>query len=416
MRRFTFLLATLFIGACVPAPSTISQPTAMLAQPTSSTSTEAQPTPLNTSPAGDDTPTSPASVGRLPDPGSFRWVLVADGLQSPLDLQHAGDERLFVAEQRGVIRVMEEGALQAEPFLDIQDIVNDGGSEQGLLGLAFHPDFVENGRFFVNYTDSSSHTVVARMQASSEALKVDPNSLQVIIRFEQPFANHNGGGLAFGPDGYLYIGTGDGGSANDPMGNGQNLNTLLGKLLRLDVDSSEPYTIPPDNPFANGGGLPEIWAYGLRNPWRFVFDRLTGDLYTGDVGQNKWEEVNFQPAQALGGANYGWSLREGAHPFTSEITEGLTDPIAEYSHSQGCSVTGGVVVRQASLPEWDGVYLYGDYCSGAVWGLLHQPDGSWENAVLFDTNFSISSFGEDVNARVYLVDHEGAVYRLERTP
>jgi glucose/arabinose dehydrogenase len=416
MRRFTFLIATLFIVGCVPVGPTISQPIATLARPTSSTATEAQPSPLNTSPASDDTPITPASVGTLADPGSFRWALVVDGLLKPLDLQHAGDERLFVVEQRGMIRIVEGSELLAEPFLDIRDIVNDGGNEQGLLGLAFHPHFAENGWFFVNYTDSSGHTVVARIQAPFETFKADPNSLQEILRFEQPFANHNGGGLAFGPDGYLYIGTGDGGSANDPMGNGQDRNTLLGKLLRLEVDSSEPHAIPPDNPFADGGGLPEIWAYGLRNPWRFSFDRLTGDLYIGDVGQNEWEEVNFQPAHASGGANYGWNLREGAHPFTSEITEGLTEPLAEYSHSPECSVTGGVVVHDASLPEWNGVYLYGDFCSGVVWGLLHQADGSWQSATLFDTNFRIASFGEDWYARVYLLDHNGAVYRLERTP
>jgi len=237
----------------------------------------------------------------------------------------------------------------------------------------------------------------------------------VLLHIEQPYANHNGGGLAFGPDGYLYIATGDGGSAGDPEGNGQRLDTLLGKLLRLDVDSAEPYAIPPDNPFRDGT-RPEIWAYGLRNPWRFAFDRLTGDLYIGDVGQGDWEEIDFQPAGAPGGINYGWNLREGVHPYTSDATAGLTDPVAEYSHASGCSVTGGVVVRSPSLPEWTGVYLYGDYCSGRIWGMVRDERGMWQNAALFETGLRISSFGVDAEAEVYLLDHGGSLYRLGRAP
>jgi len=334
----------------------------------------------------------------------------------PVDLQHVGDERLFVVDQRGLIWIIEDGEMLPEPFLDIQEWVNDTHHEQGLLGLAFHPNYVENGRFFVNYTDTFGNTVISRFEVSPERNLADRNSLRVILRFDQPYANHNGGGMAFGPDGHLFIAIGDGGSINDPEGNGQNLDTYLGKLLRLDVDSADPYATPADNPYAAGGGLPEIWAYGLRNPWRFAFDQLTGDLYISDVGQDDWEEINFQPSGTPGGVNYGWNIREGSHPFAGDTTEGLTEPVAEYDHNLGYSVIGGVVVRDPSLPEWQGVYLYGDYGSGRIWGLVRDAGGNWESAVLFETDFNISSFGQDVDGQVYLLDHGGVIYRLERAP
>ena len=356
-------------------------------------------------------------VIKLPDSNATHWSFVAGELVKPVDLQHAGDERLFMVDQRGLIWILEDGEMLPEPFLDIQEWVSSTHHEQGLLGLAFHPNYVENGRLFVNYTDTFGNTVISRFEVSSERNLADRNSLRVILRFDQPYANHNGGGMAFGPDGHLFIAIGDGGSINDPDGNGQNLDTYLGKLLRLDVDSADPYAIPTDNPYAAGGGLPEIWAYGLRNPWRFAFDQLTGDLYIGDVGQDDWEEINFQPSGTSGGINYGWNIREGSHPFTSDTTKGLTDPVAEYDHSLGYSVIGGVVVRDPSLPEWQGVYLYGDYGSGRIWGLVRDAGGNWESAVLFETDFAISSFGQDVDGRIYLLDHiGGAIYRLERAP
>lgn len=365
-------------------------------------------------PSPEITAISPESVKTFPDPNLFRWepILYYD-FENPLDLQHAGDERLFVVEQRGVIWVVEDGERIPEPFLDIQDIVYDGDFEQGLLGLAFHPSFADTGFFYVNYTDYTGDTVIARFMVSSDRNHADSDSRSVILSFDQPYSNHNGGGIAFGPDGYLYIGTGDGGSSDDPRGNGQKLDTLLGKLLRIDIDTTDPYAIPHDNPFT-GTIRPEIWAFGIRNPWRFAFDRLTGDLFIADVGQDEWEEVNFQPAETPGGINYGWNVREGLHPFAGSATEGLIDPIAEYGHDQGCSVTGGVVVRDPSLPEWSGVYLYGDYCTGILWGLVRNADGQWENRVLYDTDFVISSFGEDRDGHVYLVDHGGWVFRLER--
>jgi glucose/arabinose dehydrogenase len=336
------------------------------------------------------------------------------GLQRPIGLANAGDDRLFVIEQQGIIQVVRNGAVLAQPLLDIRDRVNSSGNEQGLLGLAFHPDFARNGYFYVNYTRAGGDTVVSQFSASVGDTPADPGSEQVLLTIDQPYSNHNGGTLIFGPDGDLYISTGDGGSANDPFRNGQSVNTLLGKLLRIDVNAGDLYGISPDNPFATGGGQPEIWAYGLRNPWRISFDRLTGDLYIGDVGQGDWEEIDFVPAGSPGGINFGWNLREGFHPFAGFDTEGLTDPVAEYPHRGGaCSVTGGEVVRDPSLPAWSGVYLYGDYCSGEVWGLVRDSGGVWQSDVLFNTELSISSFGLDVSGGVYLVDRGGGVYRLE---
>jgi glucose/arabinose dehydrogenase len=369
-------------------------------------------------PAADPTDipaTIAVEVVQLPDPTLFHWAPFASGFSQPLDLQNAGDARLFVVERRGMIKVIDAGETLTQPFLDIQRFVNANATEQGLLGLAFHPSFADNGRFFVNYTDRSGNTVMARFNVSSEPNVADIDSLRVILRIAQPYRNHNGGGMAFGPDGYLYIGVGDGGSADDPEGNGQKLDTHLGKLLRIDVDSADPYAIPPGNPFTGAEEQPEVWAYGLRNPWRFSFDRSTGDLYIGDVGQNQWEEIDFLPAGSPAGANFGWNIREGAHPFAGDVIEGLIDPVAEYGHGEGCSVTGGVVVHDPTLPAWDGVFLYGDYCTGLVWGLAGDPTGGWLSEILFSTSYRISSFGDDQDGRVYLVDYEdGAIYRLEQ--
>jgi glucose/arabinose dehydrogenase len=320
-----------------------------------------------------------------------------------------------VVEKRGTVRVLKDGALLPTLYLDIRDRVGSQSSEQGLLGLAFHPRHAENGALFVNYTDVNGDTVIARFQVSEDTNQVDPNSETRLLQVRQPFRNHNGGAVVFGPDGMLYLGLGDGGSAGDPEGNGQSLDTHLGKILRLDVDGEEPYAIPADNPYASGGGLPEIWAYGLRNPWRIAFDRATGALYIADVGQNAWEEIDYQPAGAPGGVNYGWDYLEGTHPYEGSPPPDLelAPPVAEYSHDQGCSVSGGEVYRGDRLPEWAGIYLYGDYCSGLVWGLFRVESGGWESRRLFETGFTISSFGQDENGEVYLVDYSGGVYRLE---
>jgi glucose/arabinose dehydrogenase len=314
---------------------------------------------------------------------------------------------VFIIEKVGRIRILQDGQLLDFSYLDISDRVGSSGNEQGLLGLAFHPDYVENGLFFVNYTDKDGDTVIARYRVTADPNLADPASEVVLLRVNQPFANHNGGVLAFGPDGYLYAGLGDGGSAGDPFGNAQKLDNLLGKILRLDVDSAEPYAIPPDNPFGN-----EIWAYGLRNPWRMSFDGQTGDLYIGDVGQGEWEEIDFVSAGAPGGINFGWDYFEGIHPFEGTPPQGaqFMPPVVEYSHGEGCSVTGGYVYR-GSMPAWNGIYLYGDYCSGTIWGLI-RSSGGWQNRALFGAVGRITSFGQDGSGEVYIVLDGGSILRL----
>jgi glucose/arabinose dehydrogenase len=297
---------------------------------------------------------------------------VASGLERPVGIANAGDGsgRLFILEQVGRIRIVRDGELLSSPFLDISGRVGSSASEQGLLGLAFHPGYAENGLFFVNYTDQQGDTVVARFSVSADPNRADPASEAQILTLPQPAGNHNGGHLAFGPDGYLYVGTGDGGGAGDQYGNGQNGGTLLGAMLRLDVDGAQPYLIPAGNPFVDNPAVrDEIWALGLRNPWRYSFDRLTGDLYIADVGQNQYEEVNYQPADAPGGLNYGWPIMEGMHCFPADrdcARAGLTQPVVEYQHAQGCSVTGGYVYRGQEFPALTGIYLFGDFCSGRI--------------------------------------------------
>jgi glucose/arabinose dehydrogenase len=320
-------------------------------------------------------------------------------------------------EKQGRIRILKDNVLLDPPFLDITDRVGSGGSEQGLLGLAFHPNYSQNGFFYVNYTDLNGDTVIARFQVSAnDADRADPASELRLLQVNQPYPNHNGGGMAFGPDGYLYLGLGDGGSAGDPQNHAQSLDSLLGKMLRIDIDRGEPYAIPPDNPFSQGGGLPEIWAYGLRNPWRFSFDRLNQDLYIGDVGQAKWEEIDYLPAGHAGGVNFGWRFMEGTHPYLGAPPAGtvLVAPVTEYSHDQGCSVTGGTVYRGERLPEWQGIYLFGDYCSQRVWGLRRDAQENWISSILFEGVGTITSFGEDEAGEVYLVSYSGQLMVLDR--
>ncbi len=350
-----------------------------------------------------------------PDPQRLQLVEVASGLERPLLVTQAGDGsgRLFIVEQGGRISIHRTGAAPGI-FLDVSALVSRRGNEQGLLGLAFHPDYARNGQFYINYTDTRGNTVVARYAVSSDADVADPNSAQILLQVQQPYPNHNGGHLAFGPDGYLYIGLGDGGSAGDPQNFAQNSQSLLGKLLRIDVDGAAPYAIPPDNPFIQDATYaPEIWALGLRNPWRFSFDRATGDLYIADVGQNAYEEVNFQPADSPGGQNYGWKFMEGQHAYGGVTPpEGLTLPFAEYGHNRGCSVTGGYVYRGEALPDLQGVYLFGDYCSGIIWASYRDGGGAWQTGEFMRVNHVISSFGEDEAGELYLVDHGGRVMRF----
>ena len=359
------------------------------------------------------------AVEPLPDgwPRISLVPLVTNGLTHPLFVTHAGDGsgRLFVVEQGGRILVVMNRALQAAPFLDLTDRVLSGG-ERGLLGLAFHPDFRHNGRFFVNYTRTpDGATVLSEFKARAPAGQLDGME-RVLMVVPQPFANHNGGMIAFGPDGFLYVGRGDGGGRGDPNDRGQNPHELLGKILRLDVDRGQPYAIPADNPFAHGGGRPEVFAMGLRNPWRFSFDRQSGALWVADVGQYQWEEVDL----VVSGGNYGWRLMEGRHCF--EPTTGcerpeLHLPVLEYGHQEGrCSITGGYVHRGNGQPALNAIYFYGDYCSGEIFGARLEA-GKPPRVVqgpqrLLKSGLRISSFGEDEGGEVYVVDHSGGVYRL----
>lgn len=341
---------------------------------------------------------------------------IAGGLETPVHVTHAGDRsgRLFVVEQAGRIRIIRDGRVLARPFLDIRSKVISGG-ELGLLSVAFHPRYAANSRFFVNYTTDAGgrlRSVIAEYRVSENADVANPAE-RILLEIDQPFRNHNGGLNLFGPDGMLYIGLGDGGSARDPFDNGQRLDTLLGKLLRIDVDGSAPYRVPSDNPFVNrAGARGEIWAYGLRNPWRFSFDRANGRLLLGDVGQNRWEEIDIIQR----GGNYGWRIMEGAHCHIPEVgcdQTGLEPPIAEYATGQdGCSVTGGFVYRGSRIPALVGRYVFGDYCSGRIWMLTETRGNRWSMAQTLGTGLRISSFGEDQAGELYVVDHAGAVYQL----
>jgi len=408
MKRVLLVLVSLTLAACLPTPT----PLPPTLPPATLTPTPTQPLPdTATTLPPTDTPTAPPpNATSFPNPDSYIWETVATGFTLPVDLQDPGDGtgRLFVVEKYGLIRIIQDGNMLDTPFLDINRRIGSRGNEQGLLGLAFHPHYPENGYFFVNYTDNNGNTVIARYKVTADPNVADPNSEVVLLNVNQPFANHNGGVLAFGSDGYLYAGLGDGGSGGDPQGNAQKLDILLGKVLRLDVDSAEPYAIPPDNPFGN-----EIWAYGLRNPWRFSFDRFTGDLYIGDVGQNSWEEIDYVPAGTPGGLNFGWNYFEGTHTYkgTSPNNISFTSPVAEYGHDSGhCSVTGGYAYRGA-MPEWNGIYLYGDYCSGTIWGLI-RSDGGWQVQILYEARMNISSFGQDHSGEVYIVGYNGQILRL----
>lgn len=340
--------------------------------------------------------------------------IVTEGLANPVFLTHAGDgtQRLYILEQPGRIRVLEMQSVLPTPFLDITTQVLSGG-ERGLLGLAFHPDYGRNGRFFLNYTRKpDGATVIAEYRRGSPLTASGHERVLLIV--PQPYPNHNGGMLAFGTDGYLYIGLGDGGSGGDPENHAQNPEDLLGKVLRIDVDRGDPYGIPADNPFAKHGGRPEIYALGFRNPWRFSFDLQTGNLWVADVGQSKWEEIDL----VSNGGNYGWRLLEGTHcfhPSTDCESPTLTQPLYEYKHEKGrCSIIGGYVYRGHTLASLQGHYVYGDFCSGEIFTFsgssLDQTAG--EPHVTLKTTLRISSFGVDGAGEIYVLDHKGGIYRL----
>jgi uncharacterized protein (TIGR03437 family) len=348
----------------------------------------------------------------------IRLVPVTTGLAAPTDVQNAGDGsgRLFIVQQAGLIRIFRDGAFLPAPFLDIRTRTRAGG-ERGLLGLAFPPGFAGKQRFYVNYTDLNGDTVIAMYRVTSNPDIADPASETVLLNITQPYENHNGGQLRFGPDGYLYIGMGDGGSSGDPQNNAQNRGSLLGKLLRIDVES-EPgrVRIPPDNPFVNtSGARPEVWAYGLRNPWRFSFDRATGDLFIADVGQNAWEEVNFTPASSRGGENYGWPQVEGLVCYRSGCSmDGVTMPVTVYGHQNGdCSVTGGFMYRGNLSPGLRGTYLYADYCTGRT-RILRREGDRWVSSVALTPGGEITTFGESEDGEIYAADgQKSTLFRIE---
>lgn len=366
-----------------------------------------------------DTTTNESETG----PPTYKAVEAFPKLsfKRPVDLQYPPDStnRIFVVEQAGIISVFpnDPDAETKETFLDIRAKVDDGGNEEGLLGLAFHPDYKTNGFFYVNYTASSpNRTVISRFKVSdSNPNQADPGSEAELLTFTQPYSNHNGGQVSFGPDGYLYIATGDGGSGGDPQENGQDRSTLLGKILRIDVDNPEggkQYGIPPDNPFAdNDQYRPEIYAYGLRNPWRFSFDPASGRLWAGDVGQNAWEEIDIIEK----GGNYGWNTMEANHCFDPRNgcdRSDLKTPIHEYGRDEGISITGGFVYHGPSLPELKGKYIYADYATRRVWSLDHTDLSNPANTLLFEADFNISSFGVDQNHELYLCGFDGRIHKL----
>ncbi len=388
---------------------------------------------VNPGPALTPTPFTPA------DGLNIDLVLAGSGFVEPVDMANPTDsietiDNLWIVEQVGTVRRLTDGRPGEPPVLDIRDRVEDGANEQGLLGIALHPGYFLNGRVFVNYTAEDDATVVSEFfvphDQDRHGPRIDPSTEQIILRIPQPARNHNGGQIAFGPDGYLYIGMGDGGGANDTHGNAQNPESLLGKMLRIDIDKNtdvggEPYRIPPDNPFVDSTSFrPEIWAWGLRNPWRFSFatggDQMDG-LYIGDVGQGSWEEINWVPREG-GGANFGWPILEGTHCFVSPgdrcDNDGATlSPIVEYPQGggNGCSVTGGVVVRDSGSPIY-GAYIFADYCSGRMWIAGRNGDGGWSSQVVADTGLNISAFGTDGFGYVYLLAHSsGEVHRIVAT-
>jgi glucose/arabinose dehydrogenase len=355
----------------------------------------------------------------LPDPATVGLQPIASGLEFPTYLTSPpGDDRLFILEKGGAIRLLKGGALLETPFLDLTDQVNSTGGETGLLGLAFYPDYASSGRFIVHYTDLAGDTRVSLFQVSANPDQADPASESVVLAVEQPGVAHKGGQVLFGPDGLLYIGLGDGDDSDG--GRGQSLQDLLASILRIDVSSGATYTVPPDNPFVGTpGARPEVWSYGLRNPWRFSFDPANGDLYIGDVGERRWEEVNHATAAdgAGRGVNYGWSEMEGRHCFQNapECDEtGLTLPVLEYDHIDGCSVIGGYVYRGAAMPGLQGSYFYSDYCSGWVRSFRMQAGVAVDQTdwPALRPGGRVTSFGEDAAGELYLLTEQGGVFKI----
>jgi glucose/arabinose dehydrogenase len=417
--KLPFTPATLLVGAVVLASCTADDPSPTSVPTLTPAATAAATTAATPSPTPTPEPTATASPPMAAEPPPIGLEVVGSGLSEPIGISPVPDGRLLVNERAGRVLLLDPATGTIETALDITDRVL-GEAERGLLGLALHPAWPDDPRAFVHYTDGEGRTVVSTFApASIDPLRIDPASESVLLTVEQPYANHNGGQLSFGPDGFLYLGLGDGGSGGDPLGHGQNPRTLLGAILRIDVGAPGPtaYAIPADNPFADGvGGAPEVFAFGLRNPWRFSFDRRTGALWIADVGQGAWEEVNRIEPAADAGANLGWNVMEGAHCYATPDcgTAGLTLPVAEYGHDRGCSVVGGYVYRGNEIAGLDGWYLFADYCTGAV--MTVRSDASATDGappVLLKTDAGVTAFGEAADGELYLTDiGAGIVYRI----
>ena len=393
-------------------PSPVDRPTTPPATAGTTPTPLVEPVASLARPAASPTPAPAAPLGAL----RLEPLATSRQFRAPTNLIQMRNGATLVTEQSGRIwafSLADPSAAPATEFLDLTDRVSSRRSEEGLLGLALDPE--SEGHMYAYYSASGPRrSVVSRFTLAGDQSRVDPDNELVILEVEQPFANHNGGQLAFGPDGCLYIGLGDGGSAGDPLGSGQDTSTLLGSILRIDVSQAtpeQPYAIPPDNPFASSGGRGEIWAYGLRNPWRFSFDRDTGELWAGDVGQNRWEEINLIQR----GANYGWNRLEGSHCFSIRNCDptGTVPPVWEYSlDGQPCSVIGGYVYRGSAVPWLRGVYVYGDFCSGEVFGLRYADGAVVERQRLADTDLRIMSFAQDASGELYLLSQKSGIYRL----
>jgi len=411
------LVSLALVAAACGEPGRREPPPASPLPSPAATAAPTTPAPESLSPDRSALPSDPAGspgLGRV----SVALEVIVDGLDAPVGMAAVpGSDRLLVIEQGGTIREVRAGQVLARPFADLRDRVQSGG-ERGLLGIALHPDYPDDPRLYVNYTDLAGDTVVSELTVRPGEEAADPASERVLLTIDQPFANHNGGALAFGPDGFLYIATGDGGGAGDPQDHAERLDSLLGKILRIDVraDGRRPYTIPSDNPFlADPAARSEIAHFGLRNPWRMAFDRATGDLWIGDVGQARYEELDVARAGELG-LDFGWDRREGRHCFEPEAgcaTSGITDPVAEYGRAFGCSVVGGPVYRGDAASELAGIALFADVCSGLLFGVRAADSGPQEPAVLLETGRSIASLGEDAQGEILAVDlGGGAILRL----
>lgn len=412
-RPFSLILALLVVAVAAcgngPVPSGVGPSTA--STPAATSDSTPAPTPTDTA--------APTAAGWDPKAVTIGFSSIASVPGRPLAIADAGDGsgRLFVAEQGGKVYILEGETVASVPFLDLSGQVS-GGSEQGLLGIAFHPDFPVDNRVFLDYTDRAGDTVVSSFAvAAGSPDTVVPGSEVVILTVDQPYPNHNGGTIAFGPDGYLYVALGDGGSGGDPQNRAQSLDTLLGKILRIDVDDTSGgrnYGIPASNPFAGSGARDEIWLYGLRNPFRFSFDRATGDLWIGDVGQNAWEEVDVARAGA-GGINFGWRVMEGAHCFSPSSgcsTNGLEMPVVEYGRGSGCAIIGGNVYRGSAYPVLRGGYVFSDVCTGLTWGLDAGAGGPQALVQIAEAPGGIAGYGEDESGELYAAGLDGQVYRV----